>query len=170
MWKTCLLLLAGTLATAGCGKSGKDAGKQQPAATAAPAGDSGKMSGMGGMQMDSTMMGGHQMSMDGPAMMPMMRAHMDSMARMSPDQMAAMMAMHDRRMSQMMDRMGADMRSRHMSGDAKWTALMDSVKADLADLPGLQGKELSARMNAHRDRMRRLMAMHEGMMKGTEPK
>ena len=170
MWKMFSLLLVGTVATAGCGKSGNDAGKQQPAASATPAGDSGKMSGMGGMQMDSTMMGGHQMSMDGPAMIPMMRAHMDSMMRMSPEQMTAMMAMHGRMMSDMMDRMGADMRGMQMSGGAKGIALVDSVKADLADLPGLQGKELSARMDAHIDRVRRLMAMHEGMMKGTESK
>jgi hypothetical protein len=92
------------------------------------------------------------------------------MMRMSPEQMTAMMAMHGRMMSEMMDRMGVDMRGMQMSGDAKWTALVDSVKADLADLPGLQGKELSARMDAHIDRVRRLMAMHEGMMKGTESK
>jgi hypothetical protein len=34
------------------------------------------------------------------------------------------------------------------------------------DLPGLQGKELSARMKAHAARVQRLLAMHEGMMKG----
>jgi hypothetical protein len=66
----------------------------------------------------------------------------------------------------MMDQMGADMRSMKMGGDAKWNALVDSVKADLADLPGLQGKELSARMKAHAARVQRLISMHEGMMKG----
>ncbi len=100
-------------------------------------------------------------------MMPMMRAHMDSMAGMSPQRMSGMMAMHQRMMSQMMDRMGADMRSMHMSADAEWSSLSDSVKADLAELPGVQGKELSARMKAHADRVRRLIAMHEGMMKGS---
>jgi hypothetical protein len=54
----------------------------------------------------------------------------------------------------------------NMSADAKWNALVDSVKADLADLPGLHGKELSARMKAHSERVKRLIAMHEGMMKG----
>jgi hypothetical protein len=49
----------------------------------------------------------------------------------------------------------------------RWNGLVDSVKADLAELPGLQGKELSARMKAHADRVQRLLAMHEGMMKGT---
>jgi hypothetical protein len=81
--------------------------------------------------------------------------------------MSAMMAAHDQMISQMMDRMGSDMRNMKMSGDAKWNALMDSVKADLAELPGLQGKELSARLKAHADRVERLLAMHEGMLKGT---
>jgi hypothetical protein len=135
-------------------------GKDQTAERAQPPGQQG----MSGMQMDSMPMGGDHMA--GSNMMPMMRAHMDSMMRMSPEQMSGMMSAHDRMMSQMMDRMGADMRGMNMSGDAKWNALVDSVKADLADLPGLQGKELSARMKAHADRVRRLISMHEGMMKG----
>jgi hypothetical protein len=122
--------------------------------------------GMSGMKMDSMPMGGDHMGMGGPSMMPMMRAHVDSMMHMSPEQMSGMMAAHERMMSQMMDRMGADMRSMRMSGDAKWNALVDSVNADLADLSGLQGKELSARMQAHADRVRRLLSMHEHMMKG----
>jgi hypothetical protein len=32
---------------------------------------------------------------------------------------------------------GGPGRSMNMSGDAKWNALVDSVKADLADLPSL---------------------------------
>jgi hypothetical protein len=121
---------------------------------------------MGGMSMDSMQMGGDHMGLGGSGMMPMIRAHMDSMVQMTPGQMSAMMAAHDRMMSQMMDRMGSDMRNMKMSGDAKWNGLVDSVKADLAELPGLQGKELSARMKAHVDRVQRLLAMHEGMMKG----
>lgn len=122
------------------------------------------------MKMDSMSRVGDRMGMGGPDMMPMMEAHMDSMTRMSPEQMSAMMAAHDRMMSQMIDRMGADMRSMNMSADAKWNALVDSVKSDLADLPGLQGKELSARMKTHAERVRRLITMHEGMMKGMTAK
>jgi kynureninase len=76
------------------------------------------------------------------------------------------MTTHERMMSQMMDRMGADMRGMNMNGDAKWNALADSVKADLAELPGLRRGELVARMKAHTARVQRLIAMHEGMMKG----
>jgi hypothetical protein len=137
-------------------------GKDQSAEQAQPAGQQG----MSGMNMDSMPMGGDHMGMGSSNAMPMMRAHMDSMMGMSPEQMSGMMAAHEQMMSQMMDRMGADMRGMNMSGDAKWNALTDSVKADLADLPGVHGKELSARMKAHTARVQRLIAMHEGMMKG----
>jgi hypothetical protein len=93
-----------------------------------------------------------------------MRGHMDSMMRMSPQQMQAMMAMHQGMMSQMMDGMGADMRGMKMSGTPEWTALTDSVKQDLAELPDLKGQALSARMRVHAERVRRLIAMHEEMM------
>jgi len=150
------ILSVGAIALAAC------KGGERPAERAQPAGQHAT----GGMGMDSMQMGGDHMGMGGSGMMPMMRAHMDSMMRMSPGQMSAMMAAHDRMMSQMMDRMGSDMRNMKMSGDSRWNGLVDSVKADLAELPGLQGKELSARMKAHADRVRRLLAMHEGMMKG----
>lgn len=150
-----LILVLGGIVLAGCG--GKDSGEQ--------AGTGEAREGMAGMKMDSGGMGGH-MGMEGMSMMPMMREHMDSMMRMSPAQMSQMMAMHEGMMSQMMDRMGGDMRGMNMGGSAEWTALTDSVKRDLADLPGLEGKDLSARMKAHGDRVERLLTMHEGMMKG----
>lgn len=150
-----LILVLGGAVLAGCG--GKDAGKQAGAGEA--------RGGMAGMNMDSGGMGGH-MGMEGMSTMPMMREHMDSMMRMSPAQMSQMMATHERMMSQMMDRMGGDMRNMNMTGNAEWAALADSVKRDLADLPGLEGKDLSARMKTHGDRVRRLLAMHETMMKG----
>jgi hypothetical protein len=106
------------------------------------------------------------MSMQGMQMMPHMRAHMDSMARMSPEQMQARMATHQRTMSQMLDRMGADMRGMQMSGNSNWNALTDSVKQDLAELSNLRGEALSTRMQAHADRARRLIAAHEQMMQG----
>ena len=121
--------------------------------------------GMAGMHMDSGGMDGH-MDMESMRMVPMMRAHLDSLRDMPPARMTQMMGAHDRMMSQMMDRMGGDMRSMNMAGNKGWTALADSVKGDLADLPGLQGKALSARMKAHVERVRRLLAMHEDMMKG----
>jgi hypothetical protein len=157
------IALVGTLGLAACG--GKS-GDKAPASAGSPGSESagGGMMQMPGMDSGKSM-GGMHMNMQGMQMMPMMRAHMDSMMRMSPEQMRDMMAQHDAMMSRMMDQMGADMRNMKMAGDAQWNALTDSVKRDLADLPNLQGKALAERMKAHGDRVTRLMAMHERMMK-----
>lgn len=158
--------VVGALVLAACGKAA-----EKPATNAATS--RGESAGGGMMQMpgmdSGKAVGGMHMNMQGMQMMPMMQAHMDSMMRMSPDQMHATMAQHDAMMSRMMDGMGADMRGMRMEGDAAWTALNDSVKQDLADLPNLQGKALTQRMQAHADRVKRLMGMHEQMMKGMQP-
>ena len=108
-------------------------------------------------------MGG--MAMQGMQMMPGMLAHLDSMAAMPLEGMAAMMAGHQDLASRMMDAMGADMRGMNMPPDSAWTALSDSLRRDLAEMPGLSGGPLGLRMEAHIARMRRMMAMHRGMMK-----
>ena len=143
-------MLVGALAVAGC-KGGSDRGGR-PADSTGMAGhmDSGRMAGM---------------PLPGMQMMSGMQAHMDSMTRQSPQQVQAMMARHQAMMSQMMDGMGTDMRAMNMPGSPEWTALTDSVKQDLAELPGLTGQPLSARMRAHADRVRRLITSHEQMMK-----
>ena len=142
-----LMVMVGLLAAVACNKP-KDT----------PAADS-----HSGMKMDSGMAGMPGMGKSG--MMPMMQAHTDSMTRMNPEQMSGMMAGHERMMSKMMDQMGSEMRQMKMSEAPEWSALTDSVKQDLADLPGLKGQALSTRMRAHADRMKRLMAMHMQMMK-----
>jgi hypothetical protein len=88
------------------------------------------------------------------------------MMRMSPDQMSGMTATHERMMSQMMDQMGGEMRRMKMAETPEWSALMDSVKQDLAELPSLKGQALSTRMRAHAARVKRLLTSHEQMMKG----
>jgi hypothetical protein len=92
-----------------------------------------------------------------------MRAHMDSMMRMSPQQRRARMAEHQRMMTRMMDMMSADT-GVSMSGDPAWRALKDSLSADLAALPQLEGEELAARLREHTKRVERLLAMHGPMM------
>jgi hypothetical protein len=152
-------LLVSALAVGGCNGGGSRAERPPDSAGMMGHMDSG---GMGMGHMDSEGMGG--MPMRGMQMMPQMRAHMDSMSRMSPEQMRGMMATHEGMMSRMMDGMGADMRGMNMSATAEWSALTDSVKEDLAELPNLKGQELTARMRAHDERVNRLMAMHEQMM------
>jgi hypothetical protein len=109
---------------------------------------------------------GQAMGKDGMGMMLMMQGHIDSMAKMRPEQMSGMMARHERMMSQMMDQMGAEMGQMRMTATPAWSALTDSVRQDLAELPSLKGKALSTRMQAHADRVRRLIAMHKKMMQG----
>ncbi len=144
-----LTVIVGLLASAACNKP-KDT----------PAADS-----HSGMKMDSGAMRGMS-GMGDSGMTSMMKAHTDSMMRMSPDQMSGMMATHERMMSQMMDRMGGEMRQMKVSETPEWSALTDSVKQDLAELPSLKGQGLSARVRAHGDLVRRLITAHEGMMKG----
>jgi len=160
--------MVSALALAGCGGRGNRDESKAAGGTMGQA-DSGAMRmghmDSGGMKMGHMDSGGMGMGgMQGMQMMSNMRAHMDSMMHMSPQQMQAMMAMHQGMMSQMMDAMGADMRNMKMSGSPEWSALTDSVKQDLADLPNLKGQALSARMRAHADRVERLIAMHEKMM------
>ena len=110
-------------------------------------------------------MGGMQMGVQGMQLIPLMRAHLDSLAAMPPAQMAAMMPAHQDLASRMMDAMGADMRGMNMKPDSAWAALSDSLRQDLGDLAGLSGAALRSRMQAHIGRMQRMLAMHEGMMK-----
>ena len=142
-------MIVGVMAVGACSKP-----KEQPAADT-----------HGGMAMDSSRMDGMP-GMGKSGMMSMMPSHMDSMMRMNPDQMSGMMAKHERMMSQMMDQMGGEMRQMKMAETPEWSALTDSVKQDLADLPNLKGQSLSARMRLHADRVQRLMKAHEQMMKG----
>ena len=105
-----------------------------------------------------------QMTMLGVQMIPMMRAHLDSMGAMSPADLAGAMTAHQDLASRTMDAMGADMRGMGMQPDSMWSALGDSLRRDLAEMPALSGAALRGRMNAHADRLRRMLTMHEGMM------
>ena len=111
------------------------------------------------------MSGMQGMSMRSDSMIPMMRAHLDSLAAASPQFVSDMMTTHETMASQILDAMGADMTAMGMKADSAWIALTDSVKRDLADLPTLSGQRLDSRLRAHVDRFRRLMAMHQQMMR-----
>lgn len=138
-------LTAASLALGACGE------KQEAETGGMP-----EMAGMGGMAMRSD------------SLMPMMRAHLDSLAALSPELAADMVAAHDAMASHMLDARGAAMTAMAMKPDPAWTALADSVRRDLAELPGLSGRRtLSARVLAHVGRMHRLLGIHETMMKET---
>ena len=107
--------------------------------------------------------------------MPMMWMHLDSMGAWSPAQMQQMMTAHQQMAGRMMQMMGPRgmMGSNGMMGPgmgispgSPWSALRDSIQGDLSVMPGLSGKDLVARRQAHIDRMRRMMVMGMGMMGG----
>jgi hypothetical protein len=143
-------LLAAGLALGGCGE------RQDAQSDSVP--------GMGAMR------GMGEMRMRADSLMPMMRAHLDSLVRMRGRTAPAMLRVHDAMAAQLLDAMGADMMAMGMHGDTTWAALTDSIRRDLADLPGLSGRPLETRLRAHIERMRRLMTMHEGMMQGMMPR
>lgn len=105
------------------------------------------------------------MAMQADSLMPMMRVHLDSFAAVPGQFASGMLAAHEAMASRMLDAMGADMMGMGMKGDSAWTALTDTVRRDLAELPSLSGRALETRMRAHSDRMRRLLGMHETMMR-----
>ena len=148
MNRTMIAGLIGVLVLAACGEK-----KSEPQQQA--------MSGM------SNMSGMAGMTMKADSLMPMMRAHLDSLARMPSPSAAGMLQAHETVASQMLDAMGSDMRMMNMRPDSAWTALVDSVKRDLAHLPSLSGRALETRVKAHVERMRRLLELHGRMMRAT---
>ena len=100
----------------------------------------------------------------GGTMMDEMMAYVGSMGSMGADSMQAMLPAHRQRVGNMLAQMGADMRSMNMQGDARWNALIDSVRADVVRMPELSGAELQASMPDHLGRVTRLLESHGAMM------
>jgi hypothetical protein len=89
---------------------------------------------------------------------------LDSTGSWSPHQRQRMWAMHSQMSSQMMSAMMANMQARGVAPSPEWKALRDSVTRDMAELPKLQGDSLRSRMQAHADRMHRLMGLQAQAM------
>jgi hypothetical protein len=134
-----LALLAGLAA---CG------GSDAPDADAEPG-----MEGMQGMDVGGS-----------DAAMEQMRAHLARMGGMRADSLSMQLPVHRQMVGNSLAQMNADMRSMNMPADAAWTALVDSVRADVVALPELNPAELSAAIPAHLARVTRLLESHRTMM------
>lgn len=145
-----LVTLAAALALAACsnGESGDAADTSQAPAAQDTAGT---MSGMGGME-----------GMSG--MTEQMQAHMRMMDGASGDSIAAMLPMHRQMVANMISTMNREMQGMDMSGDAAWTATIDSLRQDLTRMPEMSAPELGQFMPDHRARVMRLMESHRSMM------
>lgn len=139
------------LGIAACQGEKASDGEGDSAAAAAPAGGMEGMPGMEGMQ--------------GGGMMGQMQAHMRMMETTNGDSLKAMLPMHRQMTANMISEMNREMKGMNMSGDAAWTATMDSLRRDLTNLPEMSAVQLRDFMPEHRGRMMRLMEMHQGMMK-----
>ena len=107
------------------------------------------------------MMGGMSGGMGGD-----MASDMKRMKRMSGDQMKAMVPMHRTMVATMLSQMNTQMGQIHMTGDAAWTATVDSLRQDLVRMPDLSAGDLKAMMPAHMARITGLEEMHGRMTTG----
>jgi hypothetical protein len=98
--------------------------------------------------------------------MDSMQAHLHSMQAMSSEQMKASLPAHRQMVANMLSDLNGEMRKMNMPADASWTALSDSVRKDLVQMPDMSATELRSSLPDHAARITRLMAMHRTMMAG----
>lgn len=93
-----------------------------------------------------------------------MEAHIHQMEGTSADSTKVMLPEHQQLVATMLTQMTDEMRARNVPADARETALVDSVRQDVARLPELNTSQLAAVMPAHRQRLLRLIARYRTMM------
>lgn len=99
-------------------------------------------------------------------MMEEMRATMRAMQMMDADSLHSAMPMHRKMASDMLAQMNREMTERKLPADARWSALMDSIRQDLARMPAMSAGEVAAIMPAHHGRLTRLMDLHRELAPG----
>jgi hypothetical protein len=116
------------------------------------------------MPASGTMMAGDSMAMMAAPMLPKVRLHLDSLASSSAAMHDAAMAGHAAVMGGLLQAMQTDLMHMGMHSDSAYEALADSVVKDqvaIAAAPAAQQAEL---VRQHLDRVRRLMAVYDGMV------
>jgi hypothetical protein len=92
--------------------------------------------------------------------------HLARMAELPPDSLVAALPTHRQVVANMLSQMNREMSDMNMAPDAAWTGTVDSLRADLTSMPGMDAAELAVLMPAHRARVEHLMSMHAAMMRG----
>ena len=153
-------LVAGALLAAACGGGGQGAsGAPRDSAGAAGAAAGGGMDSMPGM----AGMPGMEPAMSG-RMMTDMEAHLRAMRAATPDSLRRAVPTHRQLVANLVAQMNREMGDMNMAPDAPWTALVDSVRADLTRMPELDAGELARSAPDHHGRVERLVAAHRRMM------
>lgn len=91
--------------------------------------------------------------------------HLAAMKGVSADSLKAMLPAHRQAAANMIASFNKEMSDMKMAGDVAWNAVIDSLRTDLRRMPDLSAGELQAAMPSHEARLRRLMEMHQAMMK-----
>ena len=157
---------------AACGRNdGARTDSAMASASDAMRGDSGAMGSMNGMMpprgtdsMSSMPVMPSGTSM--PGMSAAMTAHMAAMKGSDNAAMKAMLPDHQKMVSGMLSQMNEQMSNMKMTATSAWTALGDSIRNDLKQMPGMNATALAAMMPAHEMRITHLAAMHDDAMKG----
>ena len=97
-------------------------------------------------------------------MMEEMRATMRAMQSASGDSLRAAIPMHRQMASDMMAQMNREMAQMKITADSRWSGLMDSLRQDLARMPGINAGEVVRFLPAHHGRLTRLMDLHREVM------
>jgi hypothetical protein len=100
-----------------------------------------------------------------PGMSAAMTAHMAAMKGADNAAMKSMLPDHKKMVDGMMSQMNEQMRSMKMTRTPAWSALSDSIRADLKQMSGMSASGLAAMMPAHEMRITHLAAIHEEAMK-----
>lgn len=128
----------------------------------------GGMEGMGGMQGMEGMpqMGGMQMQ---GGMMEEMQAHMQAMEGADGERYRAMLPQHRQMVANMVSQYNREMRDMMpMEEDSEWNQTIETLRQDLRQMPEMSPQELESFMPEHRQRVTRLMEMHQEMMQSMQ--
>jgi hypothetical protein len=85
-----------------------------------------------------------------------MRSHLGVLEAAGGDEMVPMIPGHRQRVEALVTQLGTQ-----AGANARWTALADSVRQDLARMPGMTAADLEGLMDPHASRVRRLLTMAE---------
>lgn len=83
---------------------------------------------------------------------------------MSAAQLATAFPAHSHAAQDMLSAMNAEVDGTHMSSNASWSAMSDSIRQDLSHMAGMTGAQMHAAMPGYHARMTKLMEMHGQMM------
>ena len=154
------VLVAAALLLYGCGgEPAEEAGAGVDSTQDTTPQDTSAMPGMPGMT-----------GMQGMPMMDSMEGHMRALESISPDSMRAMMPMHRRMADSAFAQMDRHMRAMNRPPDARWNALVDSLRLDMTRMQGMSDGEMRTFVAEHRARMQRLMEMNRSMMPAPAPR